>query len=569
MKNGKRGSAICLIMVCLLMGSVIKAAERAAEPGIYEYEQNGDEITISGLRPGEDRNVTEVLIPETIGDIPVTGIAEKAFCFSAIQEVMIPDSVTSVGEEAFSDNDTLRKVVLSKEMTEIPSGMFDGCDGLQELEIPENIRTIGSNAFQETGLLHMELPETVTELGAGAFYWCSDLQSISIRGSLDEIPHSAFTNCFSLTQVELADGIRGIAKKAFAGCSSLEHMALPENLEQIGEYAFMDCRRLQVIYIPESVHEISSTSFYGCRDTMIITGVSGSYAETYAKENGVTFCESGQEAWFNEGILDLGKAGKEDVISRIPAYVRDETVKRVEGLSKFQREELVIPEGVESVGVGETVEKNIVVKRIILPESIKWIDTNAFWCFSALEEIRLPDTTKEIGSYAFQNCESLKEVELPTALDILSSNCFIYSGLVHVTVPGNIKKCLDSFRTCEDLKNVTMEEGVEDLWGTFSSCDNLENVVIPSSMKRISCSTFRECSSLKDVWIYSKDVDLNYRIDYETFGSVEFYGFGDSAEADETYYLFADSPNVVIHGYAGSTAEAFAKEKGLAFEEIA
>ncbi|MGN0399099.1 MAG: leucine-rich repeat protein [Blautia sp.] len=53
---------------------------------------------------------------------------------------MIPDSVTSVGEETFSDNDSLRKVALSKEMTEISSGMFDGCDGLQELEIPENIR---------------------------------------------------------------------------------------------------------------------------------------------------------------------------------------------------------------------------------------------------------------------------------------------------------------------------------------------------------------------------------------------------------------------------------------------
>ena len=546
MKNVKRCFAICLITACLMMGSGIRVTEGASEPEIYEYEQNGDEITISGLCPGKDRNVTEILIPEMIGDVPVTGIAEKAF----------------------SDIDTLQKVVLSKAMTEIAAGMFEDCDGLQELEIPENIRTIGSNAFQESGLLHMELPETVTVLGAGAFYWCPDLQRISIRGSLDEVPHSAFTNCFSLTQVELADGIRGIDEKAFAGCGSLEHIALPEKLERIGEYAFMDCRRLQVIYIPESVQEISPTAFYGCRDTMVIIGVSGSYAETYAQENGFTFCESGQEAWFHEGILDLGQAGEEDVISRIPAYVRDETVKRVEGLSKFRGGELVIPEGVESVGSGDTVEKNTVVKRVILPESIKWIDTNAFWCFSALEEIRLPDTAEEIGSYAFQNCESLREVELPAALDILSSNSFIYSGLVHVTVPGNIKKCLDAFRLCEELKTVTIENGAEDLWGTFASCVSLESVVIPASMKRISCSAFRECSSLKEVWIYSKDVDLNYRIDYKTFGSVEFYGFGDSAEEDETYHLFADSPDVVIHGYAGSTAEVFARENGLAFEEI-
>ena len=148
------------------------------------------------------------------------------------------------------------------------------------------------------------------------------------------------------------------------------------------------------------------------------------------------------------------------------------------------------------------------------------------------------------------------------------TRCFLYSGLEDVTIPGNIKKCLDSFQLCNNLKKVTIEEGTEELWGTFASCESLENVVIPSSMKRIICSTFRECHSLKDVWIYSENVDLNYRIDYETFGHVEFYGVGDSAETDETYYLFADSPDVVIHGYAGSTAETFAKEKGLAFEVL-
>lgn len=137
-----------------------------------------------------------------------------------------------------------------------------------------------------------------------------------------------------------------------------------------------------------------------------------------------------------------------------------------------------------------------------------------------------------------------------------------------MTIPGNIRKCLDSFLFCNHLKTVTIEEGTEELWGTFASCKSLESVVIPSSMKRISCSTFRECASLKDVWIYSKDVELDYRIDYETFGQVEFYGVGDLAETDETYSLFADSPDVVIHGYAGSTAEAFAKEKELAFEAL-
>lgn len=520
MSKRGNGALFCLMMAVLLAGAVIKSAKEAEAEG---HDAGGN---------------------------PALSISAEA--------------------DELSDSDTSQKIRSLNSMAEISANMFEDCDDLQEMEIPENITKIGNNAFQESGLLHIELPETVTEMGDGAFYWCSDLKSVSIHGNPVEIPRSAFTNCLSLTQVELSNDIQRISENAFAGCGSLEHMALPENLEQIGEYAFMDCGRLQVIYIPKSVREISPTAFYGCRDTMVITGESGSYAETYAAENGFLFYESGPEEWFDDGVLDLGKAEEGEAITRIPAYVRDEIVKSVRGLKRFQDEKLALHEGLESIG-GETViggEKNTAVKQIVIPSSVKYIETGAFNGFAALEEICLPDTVEEIGTDAFSQCAGLKNIGLSKGLKSLPSRCFAYSGIEEVTIPGNIRKCLDAFQFCDHLKTVTIEEGTEELWGTFSSCGSLESVVIPSSMKRISCSAFKECSSLKDVWIYSKDIDLNYRIDYEIFGHVEFYGIGDSAETDETYYLFADSPDVVIHGYAGSAAEAFAKEKGLAFETL-
>ena len=228
----------------------------------------------------------------------------------------------------------------------------------------------------------------------------------------------------------------------------------------------------------------------------------------------------------------------------------------------------MIPEGLESIGGKVFRESNTTVKRVILPDSVKRIEENGFWCFKALEEINLPDTLEEIETAAFQSCKSLKEVTLPESLDVLSAGCFTYSGVVQMTIPGNIRKCLDAFRFCENLKTVTIEEGTRELWGTFASCSSLESVVIPSSMKNISCSTFYECGSLKDVWIYSRDVDLDYRIDFDIFGAAEVAFYGDEPEGNEAYYLFADSPDVVIHGYAGSTAETYAKKKGLAFEAL-
>ena len=480
---------------------------------------------------------------------------------------LVAFSVSQTGAGA-EEAETLQKMEQLKEMTKIPDGMFEGCEELQEIEIPETIRRIGANVFQESGLRQIEIPDTVEEIGTGACYWCADLEQAHILGERSELSDFTFTNCFHLTEVELSDEIRAIGEMAFAGCRELERIALPEQLRKIGAYAFLDCSQLRVVYIPESIEEIDETSFDGCRKELVITGAAGSYAERYAKEYGFSFCESGTEEWFADGTLDLGKAEEGAVIDQIPAYVKEKSVRQVAGLWRFQGEELVIPDGVEAVAGSEMTKKNMTVKRIILPESLKKIETNAFWNFDALEEITLPDTVEEIRSFAFQGCKNLKEMTLPKGLDRLSSQSFLYAGLTHVTIPGNIRKCLNSFLLCENLKTVTVEEGVEALWGTFGSCSALESVEIPVSMKQISCSTFRGCGALKEVWIYSRDVDLDYRIDYETFGAVEFYGFGDSTETEEFYYLFADSPDVVLHGYAGSTAEAFARARGLMFEVI-
>ena len=140
-----------------------------------------------------------------------------------------------------------------------------------------------------------------------------------------------------------------------------------------------------------------------------------------------------------------------------------------------------------------------------------------------------------------------------------------------VTIPGNITKCRTSFYGCRELRTVTAEEGVRALWGTFAGCDALTTVILPESLQQVSRSTFRGCSSLRDVWIYSMDVDLDFSrasIKYTVWNGEDQSATDLYLEQENPAPLFADCPNVTIHGYPGSTAEAYAREYGIPFEPI-
>ena len=109
------------------------------------------------------------------------------------------------------------------------------------------------------------------------------------------------------------------------------------------------------------------------------------------------------------------------------------------------------------------------------------------------------------------------------------------------------------------------------LWGTFAGCDALTTVILPESLQQVSRSTFRGCSSLRDVWDllhgcgsgFFPCIHQIHRMEREDQSATDLY-----LEQENPAPLFADCPNVTIHGYSGSTAEAYAREYGIPFEPI-
>jgi len=238
-------------------------------------------------------------------------------------------------------DDGFEQVYVIPQGTEIIAGnAFKYPCNIDEVVLPDSVTTIGEYAFNTFyGLRNLDLPASVQQIREGAFYCCNDLISIVLPEGITEIADRTFYACDSLTEIAIPESVLSIGKYAFYDCTSLYGVTLSEGLETIEDRAFADCESLSRIRIPRSVSFIHRDSFYSYGNDADYIEVTlevyeGSYAHMYAQIYG-----------FDYEIVGDGKSEKEPSVERIQFtdYALETMVRSAFSMSEnaeFNRESL-------------------------------------------------------------------------------------------------------------------------------------------------------------------------------------------------------------------------------------
>ena len=384
-------AAACCAAISGIMPFSSSAEESVKTYGDLSYvtsDSDGDRIYDYIAIIDCNESVTKIEIPAEIEDIPVVEIKSSAFNGCAnLTSIIIPDSVTSIGDFAFENCSGLTSITIPDSVTSIGDHAFYNC--LTSITVSENNKYFSSlNGVlfnkDKTDLItypignertEYTIPDSVTSIGNFAFYNCSSLTSITIPDSVASIGNSAFYNCSSLTNIKLPDVIDIISGNTFRDCSSLLNIIIPDSVTSIKECAFYNCSNLTSITIPDSVASIENSAFYNCTslksitlnnpdceisndkdtipETAVICGYENSTAQAYAERYYKRFVAI-------EDIGDISGNGKIDLYDAI------EIAKAIMGMRTFTEEEKLIADFNKDVTVD--LYDAIEIARTLLPK---------------------------------------------------------------------------------------------------------------------------------------------------------------------------------------------------------
>ena len=279
--------------ICIQKESNSKFKELLADSKGYLYEEN-----LSTYVTEKDREIAWVdefggiysafkkrllKAPDNIQDYTIREGTEVicAWAFNhyrdnSISSINIPNTITTIGEYAFSSCKNLKSITIPKSVTSIEKGAFSGCVGLERIVVesgnPIHDSRDNCNAIIETqsNTLIVGCKKTVISLGISgigdsAFSCCKELKSIIIPEGVTHIGKYAFNGCDELTCITIPSSVVIIGEGAFGACKNLKEITLHDGMTSIGKEAFEYCENLSCITIPQSVTSIGDRVFVGCK----------------------------------------------------------------------------------------------------------------------------------------------------------------------------------------------------------------------------------------------------------------------------------------------------------------
>ena len=391
-------------------------------------QENGFTVDGSGILTAYNGEDTELIIPETVGGIAVTGIAKDIF------------------DEKKQD---LTKVTILAKITETPRAFFWDFANLEEVTLPDTLETIDAMSFQG----------------------CEKLAGVKFPEGLKTIETDAFFGCISLKSIDFPANVRKVGERAFQGCTALESITFQDGRSvdcRLNQHVFADCTSLVSVHIPAKV-EVYRGAFQGCTSLTEFTVADKSYYDVfdgclYKDENSLSgngprtelvSCPAGKkEVAFREGItsiMDSAFVGCTGLTSlKIPDTVTKMGLNTFEGCSSLT--EVVLPKNIDRIEMSQF--SGTAITGIEIPETVTRIRGNAFQDCQGLKTFTFPGTVSTVEQHTFDSCRNLERVDLQEGVECIEYGAFDNcDSLKILVIPASVTQ-IKNFIGSESYKNL-------------------------------------------------------------------------------------------------------------------
>ena len=426
---------LCALAIIVAFVCVFTACEKTQSPTISISEDgywviDGEKTDVKAKGEKGDK-----------GDVSVTNENPQGLAFCLKDDGTY---AVEIGDAKYLSKIEIPATYNGKAVTEV--GRF--CDDnenniLQEIIIPNSVTTIGEHAFETcTNLTSVTIPDSVTAIGEHAFEACTNLTSVTIPDSVTTIGEHAFEACTNLTSVTIPDSVTAIGEHAFEACTNLTSVTIPDSVTTIGEHAFEACTNLTSVTIPDSVTTIGEYAFEVC------TNLTSVYIYDLAAWCNIDFANYSANPLCYAKNLYFIKDGTPELITDL---VIPNTVTTINKLAFYNCDNftsVTIPDSVTTIDYSAFFDCDGLTS-ITIPDSVTSIGDYAFYGCNNLEGVTIGDSVTGIGELAFYGCTNL------TSVTFANPNGWWYSHDANATsgITISASDLSNSFTAAQYLKN--------------------------------------------------------------------------------------------------------------------
>lgn len=493
---------------------------------VFNYSENLKSVYVSDIQAW-------CKISFARGSSPLYYATELYLNNVLLTDLVIPETVTSIGNYAFVDCECLKSVTIHDGVTSIGAESFNRCENLTQLKIADGSKSITSNLIISPAYLtDITIPDSVTSISEGALSACTKLKTLTVPF----IGESANSNTFlgyifgassyssnnsyvpkSLETLVISEGCTTIHDNALDGCSNIKNITIPSSITEIGSAAFGDCC-FETVNIPDLTawFNINFTDYWS--NPMYYSG-SGLYLNnelitelvvpenvTEIKDFVMSGCSDLEKLTINDNVVSIGD-GAFSSCSDLKEITIPDSVTKI-GYDAFFNTAYYLDDTNwfdDVLYIDNHLIKcnNTKIGECIIKDGTKNIADCAFNACSKITDVTIPNSVLNIGFRAFDYCEELETVKLGNEISSIADEAFAYcKKLKSISLPDSISYIGDSaFCHCYTLEDIEIPENITNITsGVFMSCTNLKSVIIPENVSNIEYYAFSNCTSLSDVY---------------------------------------------------------------------